>query len=148
MDPLRIAAAGGAATDVALILFPRIVVELLFGTGAAGAGLAMSRVCGMALLGLGIACWPEAGGGGGTARARNALLVYGALARSTWLRSVWTASSAARGSGPPSSFTCWSARRRPGPGPIRKPMSAARRYVEAGRRRTRRQHLTSRSGGW
>ena len=80
MNPLRVVAAGEAATGLLLTLLPQVVVQLLFGANAAGAGLAMSRVCGMALLGLGIACWPDTGNRGGTSRARIALLVYGALA--------------------------------------------------------------------
>ena len=80
MDPLRIVAAGEAATGVALILFPRLVVELLFSATVAGAGVATSRLAGMALLALGIACWSESGASGGSARARTALLVYSALA--------------------------------------------------------------------
>jgi hypothetical protein len=81
MDPLRIIAAGEAATGVALTVFPRLVVELLFGGTEAGAtGLAMSRIGGMALLALGIACWPETGTRSGAARARTALLVYSVLA--------------------------------------------------------------------
>ena len=80
MNPLRVVAAGEAATGLLLTLLPQVVVQLLFGANAAGAGLAMSRVCGMALLGLGIACWPDTGNRVGTSRARIALLVYGALA--------------------------------------------------------------------
>ena len=80
IDPLRITAAGEAATGVVLILFPQLVVELLFGATEAGAGLAMSRITGMALLALGIACWPDTGSRGGHGRGRTALLVYGALA--------------------------------------------------------------------
>ena len=80
MDPLRVVAAGEAATGLVLTLFPQLVVQLLFGANAAGAGLAIARIGGMALLALGIACWPEAGASGGVARARTALLVYSALA--------------------------------------------------------------------
>lgn len=80
INPLRITAAGEAATGVALILFPQLVVELLFGVTEAGAGLAMSRITGMALLGLGLACWPDTGGRDGPGGARTALLVYSALA--------------------------------------------------------------------
>jgi hypothetical protein len=80
MDPLRIVAAGEAATGLALVLYPPLVVQLLFGADTAGAGVAMSRIAGMALVGLGIACWPDAASGGGSRRARLAMLVYGALA--------------------------------------------------------------------
>ena len=80
MDPQRIVAAGEAATGVALILFPRLVVELLFGATESGAGLAIARIGGMALVGLGIACWPDAGASGRAARGHTALLVYSVLA--------------------------------------------------------------------
>jgi hypothetical protein len=59
MDPLRVVAAGEAATGLVLTLFPQPVFQLLFGAYAAGAGLAISRICGMALLALGIACCPR-----------------------------------------------------------------------------------------
>lgn len=81
MDPMRLLAAGEAATGFALTLLPRLVVQPLFGADATGAGLAMSRICGMALMGLGIACWPVAGSSGGAGRrARTAMLVYSAPA--------------------------------------------------------------------
>ena len=148
MDALLIVAAGEAATGVSLILFPQLVVELLFGGSAAGAGLAMSRICGMALLGLGIACWPEVVATGQPAHARSALLVYGALAAiyltalglDGKLRGVvlWPAvivhvvvtAVLAR---------AWAS--------IRTPMSVARRGGVAGRRRTRRRRRRSRSDG-
>ena len=79
IDPLRIVAAGEAATGVALALFPRVVIELLFGGTEAGAtGLAMSRIGGMALLAMGVACWPTASASG-AARARTVLMAYSAL---------------------------------------------------------------------
>ena len=80
MDPLRVVAAGEAATGVALTLVPGLVAQLLFGGDLAGAGLAMARFGGMALVALGIACWPESATGGGARRARTAMLIYSALA--------------------------------------------------------------------
>ena len=80
MNPLRVLAAGEGATGLALILFPSLVVRLLFGADSAGAGLAVARLAGMALVALGIACWPDVGASGGAARARTAMLVYNALA--------------------------------------------------------------------
>lgn len=80
MDPLRVVAAGEAATGLVLTLFPQLVVQLLFGATESGAGLAIARIGGMALVGLGIACWPDAGASGRTARGRTALLVYSVLA--------------------------------------------------------------------
>jgi small-conductance mechanosensitive channel len=79
MDVLRLAAAAEAATGVALILVPQVVVGLLFGVTVDGAGVVVSRLAGMALLGLGVACWPAAGGQS-DGRARAALSLYNALA--------------------------------------------------------------------
>ena len=80
MDPLRVVAAGETATGVALMLLPGVVTGLLFGADATGLGLVMARIAGIALVGLGIACWPRAGSDGGARLARTALLVYSALA--------------------------------------------------------------------
>jgi len=56
--PLAVAAAGELGTGVLLLAFPRIVVRLLLGAEITEAGIAVSRLAGMALLGLGVACWP------------------------------------------------------------------------------------------
>ena len=80
MDTLRVVAAVEAATGAALMLSPGLGAQLLFGGDLAGAGLAMARVGGMALLALGIACWPESAPGGRASRAPTALLVYSVLA--------------------------------------------------------------------
>lgn len=79
MNPMRIVATGEAATGVALMLYPPLVARLLFAADVDGAGLAMARIAGMALVGLGIACWPDAATGG-SRRARLAMVVYSALA--------------------------------------------------------------------
>jgi len=55
---LGLAALGEAATGVVLLVYPPIVVRVLFGGDIAGAGLVMSRIAGIALMGLGVACWP------------------------------------------------------------------------------------------
>jgi hypothetical protein len=55
---LAIAAGFEALTGVALILVPRVVVRALLGGEIAGAGIAVSRICGLAMVALGIACWP------------------------------------------------------------------------------------------
>jgi hypothetical protein len=80
MDLMRLVAAGEAATGLALMLFPQMVVRYLFGTETAGAGLAVARIAGMALTGLGIACWPDVVKGTGARRSRIAMLAYSALA--------------------------------------------------------------------
>lgn len=41
-----------------LLVYPPIVVRLLFGADIVGAGIATGRIAGMGLLALGVACWP------------------------------------------------------------------------------------------
>jgi hypothetical protein len=55
---LAIAAIGEAATGVALLIIPSLVSRLLFGTELTGVSISLARVTGIALIGLGIACWP------------------------------------------------------------------------------------------
>ena len=56
---LRFAAVAEAATGLALIVFPSLVCRLLFGAELTGVSIPLARVTGIALLGLGIACWPS-----------------------------------------------------------------------------------------
>jgi hypothetical protein len=46
------------ATGVALLLVPSLTGQLLFGESLAGIALQVARVAGIALIALGIACWP------------------------------------------------------------------------------------------
>jgi hypothetical protein len=55
---LAVAAAGEAIAGLALLLSPSRVVPLLFGGQIEGVGIVVSRVAGMALAALRIACWP------------------------------------------------------------------------------------------
>jgi hypothetical protein len=55
---LVLAAAGEAAFGLVLLVYPPIVVRLLFNAQIAGAGMVVSRVAGIALIALGVACWP------------------------------------------------------------------------------------------
>jgi hypothetical protein len=55
---LALAAAGEAALGLVLLVYPPIVIRLLFGAEIADAGIVISRVAGIALIALGIACWP------------------------------------------------------------------------------------------
>ena len=55
---LAIAAAGEAALGLVLLVYPPIVVRLLLNAEITGAGLVVSRVAGIALVALGVACWP------------------------------------------------------------------------------------------
>jgi hypothetical protein len=47
-----------AATGVALMVVPELVGRLLLGADLAGASVVVARVAGIALLALGVACWP------------------------------------------------------------------------------------------
>ena len=73
---LGLAAVLEAATGLVLIIRPALVAQLLFGDGVAGAGMALARVAGFALLALGVACWPSREAGSGIARSARALLTY------------------------------------------------------------------------
>ena len=55
---LVLAACGEALTGVALFIVPSLVGQWLFGAELAGVGITMARVTGIALVGLGAACWP------------------------------------------------------------------------------------------
>jgi hypothetical protein len=69
-----------AATGLVLLIAPQLFASLLLGTGLGQAEVVVARVCGFALLSLGLACWPEKQvpvGEGGTAVARG-LLTYNA----------------------------------------------------------------------
>jgi hypothetical protein len=54
---LKLTAAIEAATGLALIAVPSVVVQLLLGSDLTGAGLPLGRLAGVALLALGVACW-------------------------------------------------------------------------------------------
>ena len=53
-----LAAVGEAATGVALLIVPSLVGRLLFGEELTGIAIPVARVTGIALIGLGVACWP------------------------------------------------------------------------------------------
>jgi len=55
---LVLAAVGEASTGVALLLVPSLVGQLLLGTELTGISVTVARVAGIALIGLGFACWP------------------------------------------------------------------------------------------
>lgn len=56
---LTIAAVVEVATGVALIVVPSLVVRLLLGADLAGVANPVARVAGIALLALGVACFPS-----------------------------------------------------------------------------------------
>ena len=62
-------------TGVALVFGPALVAELLLGEALSAQGIAVARVAGIALLALGLACWPAADG----SAAFRGMLVYNAL---------------------------------------------------------------------
>ena len=81
MNPLlAVAAAGEAATGLALLVYPPIVVWLLCGAESAGAGMVMSRIAGISLIALGVGCWPSRDAGRSATNALRAMLSYSLLA--------------------------------------------------------------------
>ena len=57
---LLFAAVAEAATGVALLIVPSLVGQLLFGAELNSIAMTVARVTGIALIALGIACWPGA----------------------------------------------------------------------------------------
>ena len=55
---LPLAAIGEAVTGLALLMAPSPVGQLLFGAELTGVAVIMARVAGIALIALGLACWP------------------------------------------------------------------------------------------
>ena len=55
---LVLAAVGEIATGLALLIVPSLVGRLLLGEELAGVAIPVARVLGIALIGLGVACWP------------------------------------------------------------------------------------------
>jgi hypothetical protein len=63
-----------AATGLALMGVPSVVVRLLLGGEISGAGIPLGRVAGFGLLSLGMACWPGRDPTGNAAPALQAML--------------------------------------------------------------------------
>src|SRR6185369_4090249 len=55
---LTFAAIGEASTGLALLIVPSFVWQLLLGEQLTGVAIPVARVAGIALVALGIACWP------------------------------------------------------------------------------------------
>jgi hypothetical protein len=55
---LLLAAASEAATGLALLIVPSLVGRLLLGEELAGVAVVIGRVTGIALIALGVSCWP------------------------------------------------------------------------------------------
>jgi hypothetical protein len=73
---LALSAAAEAGTGLLLLGWPPIVVRLLFGAEIDGAGVIMSRIAGIALIGLGVCCWPA----DSAFQPLNGMLTYSTLA--------------------------------------------------------------------
>ena len=73
---LALAAIAEAATGLALLVVPSLVVRLLFDAEIVGVAVIMSRLVGIALIGLGVACWP----GSDTRQASHGMVTYSVLA--------------------------------------------------------------------
>jgi hypothetical protein len=65
-----------AATGVAMAAYPPLVVRLLFAQPIADAGVIMSRLAGLCLFTLAVACWPE----DGSRRPYHGMVTWSALA--------------------------------------------------------------------
>ena len=55
---LVVAAVGEIATGAALLIVPSVVGSSLFGEELTGVAVTLARVTGIALIALGVACWP------------------------------------------------------------------------------------------
>jgi hypothetical protein len=77
---LTLTATVEAATGVALMAVPTVVVRLLLGGEISGVSIPIARVAGFGLLSLGIACWPGRDPTGNALPALRAMLTYNSLA--------------------------------------------------------------------
>ena len=57
-NALTFAAIGEAVTGLGLLIVPSLVGELLLGERLTGVAVPVARVAGIALIALGVACWP------------------------------------------------------------------------------------------
>jgi hypothetical protein len=67
---LIFAAVGEAGTGLALLIVPALIGRLLLGEELTGIAIPVARVAGIALIALGVACWPGP--------ARVGMLIYSA----------------------------------------------------------------------
>jgi len=56
---LILAAITEALTGLILLVYPLILIRLLFDSDITGAGVMISRLAGCSLIALGVACWPD-----------------------------------------------------------------------------------------
>jgi hypothetical protein len=76
MRILAFAAAVEVGTGLVLMVNPAIVVRLLLGMEISEVGMMLGRCFGIALLGLGVACWPSRES---VSAAHRAMLIYNVL---------------------------------------------------------------------
>lgn len=76
---LVLVAAFEAATGLALLIIPSLVGRLLLGAELTGVSLPVARVAGIALVALGLACWPGSDAGSSLAWALGGMLCYNVL---------------------------------------------------------------------
>jgi hypothetical protein len=76
---LQLTAALEAITGLTLMVVPALVVRLLLGDELSGAGIALGRVAGFALVGLGLACWPASAASYDAGPALRGMLIYNLL---------------------------------------------------------------------
>jgi hypothetical protein len=62
-------------TGLVALVYPPILIRLLFGSEIAGAGVLISRIAGISLISLGVACWPD----GNILRAFFGMITYNPL---------------------------------------------------------------------
>ena len=76
---LALAAVLETVTGLALMIEPTVVARLLLGADVSGAGAAVGRVAGFALVSLGLACWPGRDLASRDVLAVRAMLTYNLL---------------------------------------------------------------------
>jgi hypothetical protein len=76
---IAVAAVVEVGTGLVLMLDPAIVVKLLLGADVAGAEIPIARSFGIAMLALGVACWPDRQRAESSASAFRGMLIYKAL---------------------------------------------------------------------
>ena len=79
MKILAFAAIVEVGTGLALMIDPAIVARLLLGADVSGAGTVLGRCFGIALLALGLACWPGRQRAESGSPAGRAMLIYNVL---------------------------------------------------------------------
>src|SRR5512139_1769486 len=77
---LIFAAVGEAGTGLALLIVPSLVGRVLLGEELTGIAIPVARVAGIALIALGLACWPGSDAASTAARPFRAMLCYSLLA--------------------------------------------------------------------